>query len=173
MWVIDQLKSSHDRTRFSCGEIILDQWLRQRATQWTKKGFARVYVATSGAESNEVAGYYAISNHYVTHSDLARPQAKGLPPEIDVPTVLLGRLAIDRKFQGQGLGRFLLFDALSRCLAIADKIGIAAVEVDAISEGARQFYLASGFHPLQDDTRHLFVSIKQLRALGLPSGSES
>lgn len=168
MWSITQLAKHHDRSQFRCGEAALDEWLEQRATQWMKKGLARVYVATESAAPNTVRGYYSLSNHYVTFADLDERQAKQLPREVDIPTVLLGRLAVDRGCQGRGLGRYLLFDALARCVAIANSIGIAAVEVDAISESARVFYIANGFHPLRDDERHLYVSIKEARALDLP-----
>lgn len=168
MWSISPLASHHDRSNFDCGERRLDDWLKSLASQWTRKGFARVFVATGGKDSISVAGYYTISSHYVTSADLDRRQSKGLPPNVDIPTILIGRLAVDRSYQGKGLGRFLLFNALARCARIADAVGIAAVEVEAIGNTARQFYTASGFRSLQGELNHLFVSIKEVRALKLP-----
>src|SRR5271168_4307035 len=101
-----------------------------------------------------VVGYYAISTHGVRREDLPDDQAKGLP-RIDVPVVLLGRLAVDRSAQGCGLGSLLLMDALRRIELLSDEVGIRAVEVDAIDDAARNFYLKFGFMPLIDDPNHL------------------
>ena len=76
---------------------------------------------------------------------------------MDVPVVLLGRLAVDQSNQGQGLGAFLLIDALRRALHISEQVGIRAVEVDAIDDSAHAFYLKFGFRSLLDDPRHLMM----------------
>ena len=89
-------------------------------------------------------------------------------PRLDVPVVLLGRLAVDRSVQGQGLGSLLLIDALRRAQHLAEHVGIRAVEVDAIDEAARQFYSRFGFVPLLDDPNHLFLPMPVIRKLGLP-----
>ena len=109
-WMIERLGSSHDRTGFDCGNPILTDWLRQRASQFEKRDLARTYVASKSG-SRIVLGYYAISNHRVSHEALPADEAKGLP-RLDVPVVLLGRLAVDRTVQGQGLGSLLL----DRCI---------------------------------------------------------
>ena len=75
---------------------------------------------------------------------LPTAEAKGLP-RLDVPVVLIGKLAVDRSVQGQGLGALLLVDALRRSLQISEQVGIGAVEVDAIDDAARNFYLKFGF----------------------------
>jgi GNAT superfamily N-acetyltransferase len=92
---------------------------------------------------------------------------KGLP-RLDVPVVLLGRLAVDRTTQGQGLGSLLLIDALRRVQHLAEQVGIRAVEVDAIDDAARQFYLRFGFVSLLDASNHLFLSTQVIRKLELP-----
>ena len=112
-------------------------------------------------------GYYALSNHRVRYDALPEEQAKGLPT-IDIPVVLLGRLAVDKGLQGRGLGAYLLIDVLRRANRLSEQIGIRAVEVDAIDENARQFYLKFGFVPLLDDPRHLFLPMAVVRALDLP-----
>lgn len=103
----------------------------------------------------------------------ARPsiaaEAKALP-RLDVPVVLIGRLAVDRSVQGQGLGAMLLIDALNRALQISLQVGIRAVEVDAIDATARSFHLKFGFRPLLDDPRHLFLPLHEIRTLGLDRG---
>jgi GNAT superfamily N-acetyltransferase len=111
-------------------------------------------------------GYYAISNHRVAFEALPDDQAKGLP-RLGVPVVLLGRLAVDRTVQGQGLGAHLLIDALRRAQHLAEHIGIRAVEVDAIDDAARNFYLKYGFVALLDNPDHLFLTMEVIRRLGL------
>jgi GNAT superfamily N-acetyltransferase len=127
---------------------------------------ARTYVATKSGD-RIVLGYYAISNHRVTHDALPAKEAKGLP-RLDVPVVLVGRLAVDRSVQGQGLGSLLLIDALRRSQHLAEHIGVRAVEVDAIDDAARLFYLKFGFVPLLDDPNHLMLSMHIIRKLDLP-----
>jgi GNAT superfamily N-acetyltransferase len=165
-WTIVRLRSSHDRTAFDCGNPVLDDWLKLRAGQFEKRDLARTYVAKR-AGAGIVLGFYAISSHRVTHESLPVEEAKGLP-RLDVPVVLLGRLAVDRSVQGQGLGSLLLIDSLRRAQHLAEHVGIRAVEVDAIDDAARRFYLRFGFVPLLDDPNHLFLSIQIVRKLGLP-----
>lgn len=164
-WVIERLGARHDRTAFDCGQPALNDWLKLRAGQFDRRDLARTYVAVRQAAA-EVFGYYATSTHRVRYDALPADQAKGLP-KIDVPVVLLGRLAVDKRAQGQKLGSLLLVDALQRAERISEQIGIRAVEVDAIGESARDFYLRFGFAPLQDDPLHLFLPMSVLRNLRL------
>jgi GNAT superfamily N-acetyltransferase len=165
-WVIERLAKKHDRTSFNCGRPMLDDWLKLRASQFERRDLARTYVATKKGGTT-VLGYYAISNHRVTCDALPAEEAKGLP-RIDTPVVLLGRLAVDQSAQGQGLGEFLLVDALRRSQHVADQIDVRAVEVDAIDEDARAFYAKFGFVPLIDDPNHLFLPMQVIRKLNLP-----
>jgi GNAT superfamily N-acetyltransferase len=114
-----------------------------------------------------VLGYYAISSHHVSFQSLPHHEARHLP-EIDMPVVLLGRLAVDESAQGHGLGQLLLLDALRRAQHLATEVGICAVEVDAIDQDARRFYLRFGFTPLTDDPKHLFLPMLVIRKLNLP-----
>ena len=114
-----------------------------------------------------VRGYYAVSSHAVRYEALPEDQAKGLP-HLDVPVMLVGRLAVDQSEQGKGLGSLLLIDALRRARHLADHVGVRAVEVDAIDDAARRFYVRHGFIALQDDPRHLFLPIAVVRKLNLP-----
>jgi GNAT superfamily N-acetyltransferase len=149
---------------------VLDDWLKQRAGQFDRRDLARTYVVVRSGEP-KVLGYYAISTHGVRREDLPDDQAKGLP-RIDVPVVLLGRLAVDRSAQGCGLGSLLMIDALRRIELLAEQVGIRTVEVDAIDDAARNFYLKFGFVPLLDDPHHLFLPMSALRQLGLtPKGA--
>ena len=165
LWQIEPLKPAHDRTAFDCGKESLNQWLKHRAGQWERKELVRCYVAVPSAQAR-VVGFYAVSSHHVSYELLPVDQAKGLP-QIDVPVVLLGRLAVDRTVQGQGLGRVLLVDVLRRAEWLAGQLGIRAVEVDAIDDDARRFYLKFGFTPLADDPNHLFLPMHVIRKLQL------
>jgi GNAT superfamily N-acetyltransferase len=164
-WTIRRLNSTHDRSAFDCGQPALDDWLKVRAGQFDRRDLSRTFVA-SRPDAKLVLGYYAISTHRVVHDVLPAAEAKGLP-RLDVPVVLIGRLAVDRSVQGQGLGALLLVDALRRSVQISDQVGIRAVEVDALDDAARNFYLKFGFRSLLDDPRHLFLPMHEIRKLKL------
>ncbi len=166
-WIIEPFdRLRHDRSGFDCGISILNDWLTTKVSQFEKKDLARTYVLVE-AGSTLVKGYYALSNHTVIYESLPTDQAKGMP-QIDMPVVLIGRLAVDRSVQGQKLGEFLLIDALRRAEYLAGKIGIRAVEVDAINQAAKLFYERYGFLALTDDPHHLFLPMHIIRKLQLP-----
>jgi GNAT superfamily N-acetyltransferase len=165
-WIIEALNRRHDRTTFDCGQPMLTDWLTHRASQFHRKDLARTFVAIQPGD-RAVCGYYALSSHQVLFDALPDSEGKGLP-SIDVPVVLLGRLGVDRRIQGQGLGSLLLIDALRRVQRLAEELGIRAVEVDAIDQEARNFYLKHGFKPLLDDPAHLFMPLHVIRQLNLP-----
>jgi GNAT superfamily N-acetyltransferase len=162
-WEVQPLRQTHNRSSFDCGNTALNDWLQKRAGQWQRKEISRCYVAVHKS-ATQVCGYYSLSSHYVGYESLPTDQAKGLP-KIDVPVVLLGRLAVDQSIRGQGLGAILLIDALRRTETLAGQLGIRAVEVDAIDEAARHFYLKFGFTPLKDDPNHLFLPLHVIRKL--------
>ncbi len=164
-WTIRRLDRKHNRSNFDCGLPPLNEWLTNRAGQFDRRDLSRTYVATRLEESN-VLGFYSISSHRVVYDDLLPEQSKGLPA-IDVPVVLLGRLAVCKSVQGLGLGATLLVDALRRASQISEQVGIRAVEVDAINDEARQFYIKFGFRSLRDDPKHLYMPIHEIRMLKL------
>jgi GNAT superfamily N-acetyltransferase len=166
-WEIQRFGQSHNRSQFDCGIDLLNEWLHKLVSQYERRDLARAYVAVEPGETREL-GYYAISSHRVTYGALPQDRAKGLLHS-DVQVILLGRLAVDRTMQGQGLGEYLLIDALRRCHHISEQIGVRAVEVDAIDEAAKNFYLKYGFVPLADDQHHLFLPMQVIRKLKLPS----
>jgi GNAT superfamily N-acetyltransferase len=162
-WTIRRLDRSHDRSAFDCGQPILNEWLQDRAGQFDRRDLSRTFVATRPDETR-ILGYYAISSHRVIHDVLPPGEARGLP-RLDVPVVLIGRLAVDQGAQGQGLGALLLVDALRRSVQISEQVGIRAVEVEALDDAARNFYLKFGFRSLLDDSRHLFLPMHEIRKL--------
>ncbi len=166
-WTVEAFdRRRHDRAKFDCGIEVLNDWIATKVSQYEKRDLARTYVLVEEGHT-VVKGFYAISNHTVVFDALSEDQAKGLP-QIDIPVVLIGRLAVDLSVKGNGLGEFLLVDALRRAEFLASRVGIQAVEVDAINESARRFYEKFGFHALADDPRHLFLSMKVIRKLKLP-----
>jgi GNAT superfamily N-acetyltransferase len=165
-WTVQRLDRSHDRASFDCGRPPLDHWLQRLAGQFERRDLARTYVAVKPGDV-KVLGYYALSNHHVSYEVLPEEQSKGLPT-IDVPVVLLGRLAVDKTVQRQGLGEHLLLDALRRADYISHHVGVRAVEVHALDDAARRFYLKYGFVSLRDDQHHLFLPVQVIRQLRLP-----
>jgi GNAT superfamily N-acetyltransferase len=165
--VVERLAKHHDRAQFDCGNARLNEWLMQRAGQFERRDLARVYVAVEQDRPAVVLGYYALSSHAIRYETLPADESKGLP-HIDVPVVLLGRLAVAKSAQGRGIGGHLLIDALRRAEHFAKHVGVRAVEVDAIDDAARRFYLRYGFITLKDDPHHLFLPMSVVRNLGLP-----
>ncbi len=166
-WSIEPFdKQRHDRTGFDCHVSALNEWLFNSVSQYEKRDLARTYVLVREGDV-AIKGYYALSSHTVFYEALPADQAHGLP-QIDLPVVLIGRLAVDATVQGQGLGEFLLLDALRRVEYLATKLGIQAVEVDAINDHAKQFYIRYGFIPLKDDHCHLLLPLKVVKKLRLP-----
>jgi GNAT superfamily N-acetyltransferase len=165
IWNISRLHKTHDRSSFDCGRPMLNEWLKDRAGQYDRRDLSRTFVATRPDEPR-VLGYYAILTHRVVFDALPPAEAKGMP-RLDIPVVLIGRLAVDQCAQGMGLGALLLIDALRRSVRISEQIGIRAVEVDAIDDAARSFYQKFGFRSLLDDPRHLFLPMHEIRRLKL------
>ena len=167
VWTVEPVdRRVHDRSGFDCGVPLLNDWVTTKVSQFEKKDLARTYVLVEAGDSL-VKGYYALSTHTVIFESLPVDQTKGLPT-IDMPVVLIGRLAVDRTLHGQQLGEFLLVDALRRAEYLATKIGIRAVEVDAINASAKKFYERYGFLALKDDPFHLFLPMHVIRKLKLP-----
>jgi GNAT superfamily N-acetyltransferase len=152
---IRPLQKSDDRSRFLCGAENLDRYLRQQAGQEFRRRVASCFVAI---EDQAVAGYYTLSATGILLSDL--PADKKLPRYPEIPAVLLGRLAVDLRHRGRGLGGLLLIDAFSR--AIRSEIAVYAVVVDAKDNNARQFYEHYGFRPLAKEGRRLFLPMAEV-----------
>lgn len=161
-WVIQRLISTHDRHGFDSGNPPLDDFLVRLSSQYERRNLARTYAATR-TDENRVVGYYSLASGAVRFESLPEVIAKKLPRH-PVPVAVLARLAVDRSVQGQGLGRVLIGDALTRCVALSDQIGIHAVFVEAVDEEAVRFYERFGFIPLKDQPDKLFLRIDTARA---------
>ena len=118
---------------------------------------------TEDAEQERVVGYHALSAATVTHAEATERAAKGMPRH-PIPAGLLARLAIDRSVQGQGIGAWLLRDAMLRTLSAAEEAGIRVMLVHAIDESAAAFYERFGFERSPTDRLNLQMLIKDIRA---------
>lgn len=157
------LAPHHDRTAFCCGVPELDSYLQRQAGQDQKRNLAAVFVLT--ADGKTVAGFYTLSAHSILASDLPLNLA-GKLPHFPIPVTLLGRMAIAQSLQGQGLGEYLLLDALDRARMGARQVASWAVVVDA-KAGARGFYLKHDFIPFLTQPDRLFLSMKTVEAMFL------
>jgi GNAT superfamily N-acetyltransferase len=167
-WGIERFDATqHDRGDFDCGKPSLNAWLSDFASQYERKNLARTYVATLQGE-HVVRGYYSVASHHVLYETLPQEQAKGLARRQACPVVLLGKLAVCKSVQGQGLGKLLLLDALRLAEHVSSEIGARAVEVDAIDDNAQRFYLKFGFVQLRDNPFHLYLSMMTVKQMRLP-----
>jgi GNAT superfamily N-acetyltransferase len=146
--------SKHDRASFSCGVEPLDRYLRQQANQDMRNHVAAVYVQRTAGKP-DILGYYTASSLSIEPTDLVPELVKRLPKYPVLPATLIGRLAVDQRHRGKGLGALLLADALLRSL----RSGIAsfAVIVDAKDEQAKQFYEHFGFCPIIGKEQRLYL----------------
>ncbi len=159
-WLIELLSQRHVRDQFDCGVPSLNTFLKVHSGQNARKNISRTYVAIR-RDSYLVDGYYTLANSSISFAELPPELARRLP-RYPVPAVSLGRLAVDVSLQGLGLGRTLLFDACQRIGEMADKIGIHAVVVHALSDRAKAFYVSHGFMELRGDPRHLFLPVASI-----------
>jgi GNAT superfamily N-acetyltransferase len=161
-FITEILNAGHKKSAFSCGEESLDTFIQKLASQHVKSRAAGVFI-TADAEGR-VKGYYTLSSDSIPADLVPEDFRKKLPRYESLPTTLLGRLAIDRHDQGQGLGELLLIDALHRAYAISEQVGSVAVIVDALNSKAEAFYLQYGFIKLPDRGR-LFLPMKSVKTL--------
>src|SRR3954468_1826331 len=140
----EPLGRHHDRAAFSCGVEPLHRYFHQQVGQAQRGGLAVPYVLVEPA-AGDVAGYYTLSTFSVVPASLPDAVARKLSRCETVRAILIGRLAVDRRHRGQGLGRLLLMDALPRSLAISRQVGAVAVVVEAKDDIARSFYEQYGF----------------------------
>jgi GNAT superfamily N-acetyltransferase len=157
-WVIEPLDRSHDRKSFCCGKAPLDTFLKTLAGQYERRRVGRTFVATAQGEKR-VVGYYTTAAGSFALNSLPEASRQGLPKH-PLPTVHLGRLAVDLSCQGKGLGETLLFHFLHKALEVSQELGVFAVDVWALDEQACRFYLKYGFIRLEDAPEHLYLPLQ-------------
>ncbi len=160
---VEPLNPHHDRASFSCGEPSLDHYLRRQASQDARRRVARVFVAP-GDPTERVAGYYTLSAASFEKDNLPAEIARRLP-HYPVPAAVIGRLAVDLRSQGKGLGEFLLLDAIHRVVRAGDTLGVYAVVVDALHDRASAFYERYGFAPFPSRSLRLYLPLRTFEQL--------
>ena len=150
------LGAEHDRGSFHCGAEALDRYFKTQATQDIRRRIANCFVAVE-ITTGVVAGYYTIAAASIPFVDLPPEEAKGLPRYPTLPAVRIGRLAVDEKFQGRGLGGALLANATRRTLQAPP--AVYALIVDAKNDQAVAFYQRYLFRPLVGQPRTLFLPL--------------
>lgn len=158
---IEKLHRTHAVEEFTCGQPELDRFLIRHALQAQQAGSALTYV---GLSDKAVIGFYSLVVGEVRHADAPERVVKGMPRH-PIPLMVLARLAVHSDWQGRRIGAGLLLDALTRTLQAADIGGIRALAVHAKDEAAASFYRHFGFMPSPTDKRHLFMLIKDIRAM--------
>jgi GNAT superfamily N-acetyltransferase len=158
---IEKLRSDHQTEGFECGREELNRYLLRYAWQSQQAGSSQTYV---GVAADVVVGYYSLAVGHVTYERAPERLSKGLARHA-IPIMLLARMAVDRRWQGQGVGKALLRDALQRTLQAAEIAGIRAFAVHAKDEEAMQFYEHFDFIPSPADPMHLFVLLKDVRRI--------
>jgi GNAT superfamily N-acetyltransferase len=158
---IEILTQAHDRAAFTSGVAPLDRYLREQAGQDARRRVSACYVAID-VETDEIAGYYTLAASGTPLASMPAALAKRLPRYNLVPVARLGRLAVDQRRRGAGLGAALLWDAFDR--AARSEIAVFALVVDAKDENAERFYRHHGFVMLDEGARQLVLPLAPTRA---------
>lgn len=150
----EAIKSAHDLSTFQCGNDKLDEWLKRRAVASDGKT-SRAYVVPIGMR---VVGYYCVAAGSVGRNELPTRIRRNTPDQ--VPVIILGRLATDKRFQGRGIGKGMLREAISRTISASETIGVRALLVHAIDAEAAAFYLHFKFSPCPIGDRTFLLAVE-------------
>jgi len=154
------ITADQELANFDCDESFLNQWLKKRAFKNHASGASRCFVLCAGAD---VIGYYSLSAGAISHEAASKTMQRNMPNPL--PVLLLGRLAVDKRYHNQGIGQALLRDAMLRAVNVASDAGVFALLVHTLSDQTKQFYLSRGFveSPLQPMT--LLMTIETIRSI--------
>lgn len=136
---IERLAKNHDRQNFDCGQDDINRYLKNFANQHTKKNIAKIHILIDENNPNKIIGFYSLSN-----TELIM-KIKGYPNKI--PAILIGKIGVDKAFQGQGLSKVLLSHALNKIKELSLDTGIAFVIIDAKTDDLAKYYQRFGFLP--------------------------
>jgi ribosomal protein S18 acetylase RimI-like enzyme len=160
-FITELMDKQHDKANFSCGIRELDNYIKQQASQDSKRNLTKVYVII---RNNKIIGYYTLSAIAILQKSLPEDIIKKLP-KYPMPAILLGRLAIDQTCQKQNFGKSLLIDIMKRSLGFSSGIGIYALVVDAKNDIAKSFYQYFGFSEFIDEKMRLFIPMTTISKL--------
>ncbi|MDO8846750.1 MAG: GNAT family N-acetyltransferase [Methylicorpusculum sp.] len=149
------LATDHQLDDFACNVDSLNDWLKKRAYQNQLSGTSRTYVVLEG---KRVVGYYCLASGALELNDAPTQVRRNMPNPI--PVAILGRLAVDKSFQGKGLGVALLQDAVVRTAQAGGILGIRGLLVHALSIEAKAFYEHHGFVASPTQAMTLILSLK-------------
>lgn len=155
------ISSEDDCTSFDCGEITLDTWVRTRALRNEKAGASRTFVSVE-TQTRVVVGYYCLSASSLTREETTSSLRRNMPDPI--PVILIGRLAVDKRFAGNGLGASLLQEAILKGIEVSQLVGARALVVHAISESAENFYRKFGFTLVPNTARVMYITMADAEA---------
>lgn len=151
---IERLSSQHNRNDFCCGVEALDRYLQTKAKQDVRRFLTSVFVLQD-LEREQIAGYYTLASTAIQLGDLPDAIIRKLPKYPLIPATLLGRLAVSQDYRGQGLGTFILSDALQK--SKNNEVASMAVVVDAKDEKAKGFYEYHQFIPFPKQPLRLYL----------------
>jgi GNAT superfamily N-acetyltransferase len=157
-WHEEPIAKKHDRASFDCGEPALNEFLQRHARQSHEKGAAKTFLAVSRADGKTVLGFYSLCPASLEYARAPEVVRKGLARH-DIPVFRLGRLAVNRPFQGQGLGGQLILAAGRRCLLAAAEVGGVALLIDAKNERSAKWYSSFGAVRLANATLSLLLPL--------------
>jgi GNAT superfamily N-acetyltransferase len=148
-WHEEPINKKHDRETFDCGEEALNEFLRRYARKSHERGGAKTFLAIEDAGTKSILGFYSLSPASVDYARAPEIIRHGLARH-DVPGFRLARLAVDRRWQGKGIGGQLLLAAARRCLLAAAEVGGVVLVIDAKNERVAAWYASYGAVPLLD-----------------------
>ena len=157
---IELLGKQHQRKDFDCGQTDLNDFIKLYALQQQKRNQNKTYVAYT--DTLQVMGFYSLNVGAISFEEMPPDMQKRLA-RYPVPTLYVGRFAVDSRFQGQGLGKILLSHALHRVCDIAAIGGVTVVAVEAKNTQAAQFYQSVDFRPLPNNPLKLFLPVSDLQ----------
>lgn len=163
MHKIELLAKSHDREGFDCGSEPLNLFLKQTARQHAERGISRTFVLVdeAAAAPKPIAGFFSLNLCQIKSASLTAPEARKLPR--DVAGVRLGRLAVAKASQRQGIGKTLLVAAMGKFIEIFNTAGGIGLFVDAKDQAAKRYYKQFGFVALPSNELELFLPVKTIQ----------
>lgn len=151
------LTAEHHLERFDSGEHSLDQWLKTRALRNDARGASRTYVVCA---EGQVVGYYCLATASIAAERAPGTLRRNMPDPI--PAMVLGRLAVDVEWQGFGVVKALLRDAILRTVQVSEIVGVKALLLQALSSSAVRFYETRGFRPVPGNPRTFFLPLSEV-----------
>lgn len=162
--IIEKLNKDHKKSDFDCDNVLLNNYIHKQAKRDVNRDLSACYILND-INDKRVLGYYTLSGNSIDRNEFPIELMQKMPPSyINLPTILLGRLAIDKNEKGKGFGSILLIDALKKCADISESLGVLAVIVDPFDQKAISFYKKFGFILIPSNNK-MFIPIKTIQDL--------